>query len=224
MKEIVKWANKNLPEERNQDIGRSWINFVGGFISEIGNLHGEEAASSAATAIHVPYSIDFYIGVALDCDEVSLNFSKFRNSAESNSSELSNAIANFGKQQPQNFRYVWRELLFALKAPEQATVFEKLLDLVQTDILEGGNKRRDALKNLVLITQSDANFDNYAERIQGAIVDGSLPWHAFKLNEAEEWGGLANSVWLANIALGAVAVPGLADANKPPFGDVSAAN
>lgn len=224
MKEIAQWVNNNLPEERNQDIGRCWINFVGGFVREIGNLHGEEVASSAATAIHVPYSPDFYLGVALDCDEVSLKFSQFRNSAGSKSSELSNAIANFGKQQPQNFRYVWRELLFALKAPEKATVFEELLDLVQTDILEGSKKRQDGLENLVLITKSDANYDNYAERIQRAIVDGSLPWHAFKFNEAEKWEGLANSIWLANIALGTGAVPGLAEANKPPFGDVSAAH
>jgi hypothetical protein len=224
VQEIAEWLAQSLPGELTHELGRAWINFFGGFLQEVGKVHGQDAVDSAVATIQIPDSPDFYIGVALDCDEVDLHFSQFQSAAKQQSSEISSQLASYGIELPKHFYYVWCELQYALQKTDRGTVFAKLLEQVQSSILDGDKERQMYLNNLVLVAASSRSEASVVNGVKAAISDGTLPWHAAKLNEAKDWGSLAKAVWLAAIAIKTDPVPGLSAASKSPFGDVTASH
>lgn len=221
VQEIAEWLARSLPEELTRELGRAWINFVGGFLQEVRKVHGQDAVDSAVATIQIPYSIDFYLGVALDCDEVNLHFSQFQSVAKQQSSEISSQLASYGIELPKHFYYVWSELQYALKRADRGTVFTKLLGQVQSNMLDGDDERQTYLNNLVLVAAGSQSEVSVVNGVKAAISDGALPWHAAKFNEAEDWESVAKIVWLAAIAIKTDSLPGLSAASKSPFGDVA---
>lgn len=224
VKGFAEWLSKSLPEELTHDLGRDWIGFIGGFIQEIKNIHGDDAAERAAAIISVPYSPEFYLGVALDCDEVDASFSRFSNIAQQKSSEIATALAAFGKETPDQFQFVWDQLQHALKESEKAAVFAQLLAQMQAGVLDEDDERSTYLENLVLIAAVAHGEAGIGTNVKAALTDGTLPWHASKANKSKDWQSVAKSVWLAHFATKAGTVPALSSATKEPFGDLSAAH
>ena len=225
LKAIADWLDRNLPEQRTQQLGRAWVKFVGGFIKEIRKSHGDAVAKSATSAIKVPYSSDFYLGVALDCDEAELHFSHLVNIAQQKSAEIADALAAFAEEKPSEFSYVWGEIQFALKSTEKAALFTKLFEQLRISTMsevEGG--RQDYLENLMLIAALCHDEKSVAASVKAGIVDGTLPWHASKSNDDGDWKGIAHALWLAHLASKNGTVPALSASNKPPFDDVSTAH
>ena len=224
VQEIANWLARSLPEELTHDLGRAWINFFGGFLQEARKVHGQDAVDAAAATIKIPDSPGFYLGVALDCGEVNLHFSQFQSAAKQQSSEISSQLASYGIELPKNFHYVWFELEYALKKSDRGTIFTKLLEQMQSNVMDGDDERQMYLNNLVLVAASSRSEASVINGVKAAISDGTLPWHAAKLNEAEDWESVAKAVWLTAVAIKTDAVPGLSAASKSPFGDVSASH
>lgn len=222
--EIAEWLGRSLPKELTKELGRAWINFFGGFLQEVGKVHGQDAVASAVATIQIPYSPEFYLGVALDCDVVNLHFSQFRSMATKKSSEISDQLASYGVEFSNNFSYVWLELQYALKGGDRAALFTKLLEQVQSNILDRDDERQMYLNNLVLVAASSRSEDSVINSVKAALSDGTLPWHAVKLNEVEDWEGVAKAIWLAAIATTTNSIQALSAPSKSPFGDVAASH
>tara|TARA_R110001583_G_scaffold10746_1_gene49429 strand:+ start:493 stop:4005 length:3513 start_codon:yes stop_codon:yes gene_type:complete len=223
LQEIAAWARKSFPkdDELTRDQGRVWIGLIGGFIDQVSKLHNEQLAISVASEISIPYSAQFYLGVALDCDEVKRCFTEFSSIAKQKSSELSTAIGEFGKESPKVFGYVWKELHYALSGPEKLSVFTYILGEVQNNSLDEQSIREAYFENLVKVAAVARNEISLVAQLQSAIESGALPWHAFKSSELEDWRGVAHAVWLAHICLGTKSVPNLSAPNHPTLGDMN---
>lgn len=218
---IVEWLSRALPEELTEQLGRDWIGAVGAFLHEVKKSHGKGNVASVVSTIHVPYSPEFYLGVALDCDEAELRFSQFKNVARRKASEIGEALFTSGTSAPDRFRYQWFELQFALSENDQASVFTSLIEHVRNNTLEEQEERQDYFHNLVLVAANCRSNDAVISSVKAAIKDGSLPWHADKLNESEDWPGLANAVWLVATTVKAGTLPQLTTHNREPFGELS---
>lgn len=222
MQKIAKWVKESIPKEPKEEVGRAWINFIGRFIQEAQNIHGEEIARLIPGAITIPYTANFYIGVALDCDEVDLNFSQFSNIAKSKSTEITTELIPYIIENPSFFSFLWHELNYAITNSDRATIFSKLTEQIQNNLLEESGDRQTYFENLALAAANISNQADTPKTIKTTISDGSLPWHAFKAHEEEDWKTVAIALWLTHLAVKSDNIPTLSSASKPPFGDVSA--
>lgn len=222
VQEIAKWLAGSLPEELTHDLGRAWINFFGGFLQEARKVHGQDAVDAAVAIIEIPDSPVFYLGVALDCDEVNLHFSQFRSAAKQQSLEISSQLASYGIKFPETFHYVWSELEYALKKTDRSTVLIKILEKMQNNVIDDDEEQQIYLNNLVLIAASARSDASVVKGVKAAITDGTLPWYAEKLNKAEHWESVAKAIWLASIAIETSAMPRMSVTNKSPFGGLEA--
>src|SRR5690606_9313452 len=100
-----------------------------------------------------------------------------------------------------------------------------LFEDIQVNMMAEDEEDRQAyLENLVLIAALCRAEASVIASIKAGLTDGTLPWHASKSNDGEDWKGVSNALWLAHLALKTGVVPALSATNKPPFGDVSAAH
>lgn len=220
---ITQWINKSLPELLTENLGREWIKFIGGFIQEVRKLHGADLANLVASSITIPYSAEFYLGVALDCDEVNLKLNRFINTAKTKSAEISSALISMAIERPVNFNYVWNELHPFFKNLEKTAIFTGLIEQIQSNLLDNEGASSTYLKNLILVSAEITNKTEIKEITKAAIADGSLPWHAYKAYEAEDWDSITHALWIANLALKTNTAPALLSSSRQPFGDLSVA-
>lgn len=219
---LVNWINGLVPENSTTEHGREWIRFIGGFLGEVGKLHGEDVVASLTGTIKIPHSLDFYLGVAIDCNEVNLQFAQFEHAAIEYSQDLTASIAECSIEEPSFFTYLWNEFKFLLDTDARISLFSKLMEHVQSNVLEKKNERAYNIKSLTTISLETQFQPKIAQSIKAAICDGALPWHASKLNEENDWANLARAIWLASIPTKAEVLPALVVSNKAPFGEVGA--
>ena len=221
MQEIVKWVNAaELSDPSSLNAGRAWIKFVGGFFQKGLALFGEDIVLAAAKRVRIPFqSPDFYVGVALDCDECSLRFADFQSSTTGKTGEIADALADFGQTNSKDFSYPWSELSYFLTNSDKTALLSKLVAKSQSETLD--DDRQKHFSNLAIVAVEVRREKATKNSLSQAISDGTLPWHAYRANEEKNSACVADTLWLSAMAVGASDLPTLPAANKSPFGDLS---
>lgn len=208
-------------KEATFDDGKIWVQSLGKLINDTdGNV--EEFAYPMLDALRLPQNVQFALGVAYDCDEIGLSFSRFKHSISSKA--FLEPLKNIWTGRPQTFHYVFSQLKSAksLTASDLLTLLQHQHDQL-TSQTYGGEEDYFASRAENFIATYGAISDNKkAIELLGTLsTSGSLAWHADATKKSEEADdALAATVWLTlqNLKTATFEVGG--NTNQPPFGNL----
>ncbi|MCG7622298.1 P-loop NTPase fold protein [Epibacterium sp. Ofav1-8] len=208
-------------KEATFDDGNIWVKSLGMLINNT-DRRVEAFADPLLNALQLPPNVRFVLGVAYDCDEIGLSFSRFKHSISSKA--FLEPLKEICSDDPLTFHYVFKQLKSAksLNASELLALLQHQHDQLTSQTFGGDEDYFACRAENLIATYGEISSLKKANELLGALSNnGTLAWHAYATKQSSEAdGALAATVWLTlqNLKTATFEVGG--NTNQPPFGNL----
>lgn len=223
LKSISYKVNAQLETLPSHEDAINWIHFIGRFIKKADEVFSEYGREKLTKLIKIPYSEEFYLGVATFCKDFDVEISGFDKFDTMLSGELVDKLKETSTKAPLSFQVIWTQLNTFFTNEQKLVFLKEIVEYTTKNKLDsdGFSDYLINIENIITVSSE------YKEIVNEYISSGALPWYTYSLHENENWNLAAKAIWIASKAMGTDDLPQLSNSanqqlqnNTHPLGNI----